>query len=469
MTTGVAGTRQPNIILCTCDQLRAFETGCYGNPVIRTPHIDRLAAEGTRFETAVTTYPVCMPARSSMLSGQYARRCTGGVGNVARPGGGLPEYPAAGRPHLPDATLPEVLRNHGYSNAVIGKWHIHTWPHVLGFDHYLIPRVHHCHTGQNFTENGGPEFVPPGYTVDFEAEQVGRLLQERRHAEQPFFLFYNISPPHCPYADAPERFLKMYRPADMPIRPNVNLEQRLPDQDHWFKIYRYDYKYYEHHLPYTDQLPEGYDLRHVLAEYYGLTSWVDEAVGRLLAALDETGLAEDTLLVFTSDHGDYLGSHNRVQKSGLHEESIRIPMLFRWPAQQSFRGQAIQDQVASLADLAPTLLDLAGLAAPAHMHGRSLAPVLRGERRALDDDAAIVETAGEGTAIRTPTHLYALPAGPTRRTLGPAPYLFFDLIRDPYQLHNLAGSGEQPSVARDLDRRLRRWHEATPWMACPAT
>ena len=327
---------------------------------------------------------------------------------MARPGGGLPEYPASGRPHLPDPTLPEVLATHGYYNAVIGKWHIHTWPHVLGFDYTLIPRVHHCHTGQSFTENGGPEFVPPGFTVDFEAEQVERFLQQRREVEQPFFLFYNISPPHCPFADAPEQFLSMYCPEDMPIRPNVDLNRTLPDQDHWFKIYRYDYKYYEHHLPYTDALPDGYDLRHVLAEYYGLTSWVDEAVGRLLAALDAAGLSEDTILLFTADHGDYLGSHNRVQKSGLHEESIRIPLMVRWPRQPGFRGQVVREQVAGLADLAPTLLlDLAGVAAPRHMHGRSLAPVLRRERAALDDNAAIVETDGEGIAIRTPTHLYA--------------------------------------------------------------
>lgn len=465
MSSESAAPRRPNIILCTCDQLRAFEVGCYGNPVIRTPHLDRLAAESTRFETAVTTYPVCMPARSSMLSGQYARRCTGGIGNAVRPGGGgLPEYPAAGRPHLPDPTLPEVLASEGYYNAVIGKWHIHTWPHVVGFDYYLIPRVHHCHTGQSFTENGEPEFVPPGYTVDFESEQVGRFLQQWSNADRPFFLFYNISPPHCPFADAPARILTMYRPEDMPIRPNVDLGRPLPDQDHWFKIYRYDYKYYDHHLPYTDTLPPGYDLRHVLAEYYGLTTWVDEAVGRLLAALDATGLSEDTILVFTADHGDYLGSHNRVQKSGLHEESIRVPLLVRWPAASRLAGQVVRTQVASLADLAPTLLDLAGAGVPGHLHGRSLAPVLRGERAMLADDAAFVETDGEGAAIRTPTHLYALPGKRGERTLGPEPYLFFDLARDPYQLRNLAGSGEQEELARELDRRLRRWDAGTSWM-----
>ena len=137
----------PNIILCMCDQLRAFEVGCYGNPVIRTPNIDRLAAEGVRFETAVTTFPVCMAARSVTLSGQYNRTCTGGVGNVATGQGEgriyFPQYPFAGRPHLREATLPEILHGLGYHTAAIGKWHIHTWPHDIGFDQYVIPRVNH--------------------------------------------------------------------------------------------------------------------------------------------------------------------------------------------------------------------------------------------------------------------------------------------------------------------------------------
>ncbi len=122
--------QSPNIILCTCDQLRAFEVGCYGNPIIRTPNLDRLAATGVRFETAVTTFPVCMAARSVLLSGQYNRTCTGGVGNVALPQDDgriyFPQYPHAGRPHLRDATLPELVRKMGYHTAVIGKWHIHS-------------------------------------------------------------------------------------------------------------------------------------------------------------------------------------------------------------------------------------------------------------------------------------------------------------------------------------------------------
>ncbi len=226
--------RKPNIILCTCDQLRSFEVGCYGNPEVRTPNMDRLAREGARFECAVTNYPVCMAARSVLLSGMYNRSCTGGVSNVVYVSTtgdhAMPEYPAKGRPHLKEPTLAEVLRDAGYSTTAIGKWHIHSWPHDVGFEHYVIPRVHHCHSGQSFTEDGGPEFVPQGYSVDYEAERVERFLMRQKTASQPFFLFYNISPPHCPLADAPERCLRMFRPETVTLRPNVDPTRPLPNE-----------------------------------------------------------------------------------------------------------------------------------------------------------------------------------------------------------------------------------------------
>lgn len=460
---------RPNIILCTCDQLRAFETGCYGNAVVRTPHIDRLAATGCRFETAVTNQPVCMAARSCLLSGQYNRHCTGGVANVSyrtEPGNfAMPEYPYPGRPHLPDPTLPELLGTAGYHCATVGKWHIHSWPHDVGFHEYLIPRVHHCHSGQSYTRNGSPELVAPGMSVDFEAAEVESFLAARHNAS-PFFLYYNISPPHCPLEDAPERYLTLYRPEEIPLRANVNLDVPLADQDYWFKVYRHDFRYYAFHLPYTETLPEEYTLRHLIATYYGLTTWVDDTVGRMLAALAAHGLDGETVVVFTSDHGDNLGSHGRVQKGTLNEESIRIPYIIRLPGANE--GRIVSRQVASTVDLAPTLLDLAGLSpAPAHMDGHSLAPILKGARACLDEPGAFIETMHDGIGIRTPRHLYGLPVGTgeAAQTLPASPNMFYDLACDPCQMSNLAGDTQHLEVARDLHARLQQWHNRTPWMA----
>ena len=151
---------RPNIIICICDQLRAFEVGCYGNQVIHTPNIDRLARNGVRFEHAVSTDPVCMPARSSLISGQYARTCMGALGNASVPDEHsrpiVASWPLQDRVHLPDSTIAEQFKDAGYDTALIGKWHIHPAPEIVGFDYSLHPRVNHRHTGQDFVENGGP-------------------------------------------------------------------------------------------------------------------------------------------------------------------------------------------------------------------------------------------------------------------------------------------------------------------------
>jgi arylsulfatase A-like enzyme len=454
----------PNIIICTCDQLRAFEVGCYGNRVIRTPNIDRLATAGVRFETGVTNYPVCLPARSVLLSGQYNRTCTGGSSNVTVKGPGgrgfFPQYPEHGRPHLKDETLPERLRDLGYDTATIGKWHIHSWPHDVGFDSYVIPRVNHCHVGQSFTENGGVEFVPEGTSVDYEADRLEQFL-DARDGTEPFFMYYNISPPHCPFGDAPEKYLTMYDPDAIPLRPNVDLGTPLKNQDHWFKVYRWDFRYYNHRLPETMRLPEGYTLRNLIAEYYGLTTWVDDTVGRMLDVLDRTGLSENTIVVFTSDHGDNLGSKGLVQKGGPNEEAIRIPFIIRWPGLGT-SPRVNQTHVASLVDVAPTLLSLIGAEIPPHFQGRDLAPLCHGDSSDIPSHA-IVETGG-GAAIRTLDHMYYLPFEGSNHQLSQAPSQFFDLARDPYQMQNLA-TDDPTAATRDLDETLRRWSGETPWMA----
>jgi choline-sulfatase len=477
-------------VLCICDQLRAFETGCYGNLVIRTPHIDGVAREGVRFEHAISSFPVCMAARSVMMSGQYNRTCTGGVANVSyasRPGDfALPEYPYPGRPHLRAETLPERLSAAGYHTAVVGKWHIHSWPHDIGFDRWLIPRVHHCHTSQLYTENGGPELVAPGFSVDFEAERVERFIEERaRRAAEPFFLYFSLSPPHNPLSDAPERYLSMYWPAEIPIRANLDLSLPLPEQDYWYRVYRWDYRYYALGLPYTQEVPADYDLRQLIAHYYGLTTWVDDAFGRMLAALERNGLAEDTIVVFTSDHGDNLGSHNLVQKGGPNEEATRVPLVMRWPGRLP-AGRLVSDTAAGLVDIAPTLLALAGVEAPAHFQGKSVADTARGTGAALYP-WTIIET-GQGAGVRTPSHLYFLPWGPQKPRLGPLPLFYFDIGADPWQGRNLAPCGAawtatrnaqearralatpglvapDDGVAPELDRLVRAWDERTAWMA----
>ncbi|MFB3893520.1 MAG: sulfatase [Phycisphaerae bacterium] len=458
-------TSRPNIVLCVCDQLRPHEVGCYGHPLVRTPNLDRLAREGVRFANAVTNVPVCMAARSVLLSGQHNRTCTGGVLNVVYPGRpgdfNLPEYPERGRPHLKDPALPEILRGAGYRTDVIGKWHIHSWPDEVGFDHYLIPRVHHCHSGQSFTQDGGEEFVPPGYSVDFEAGRVEQYLEEQAARRGgPFFLYYAISPPHCPVADAPEKYLRMYDPASVPLRPNADPTRPFTHEDYWFRVYRWDFRYYNLKLPYTERLPEGYGLRELIAEYLGATTWMDAAVGRMLAALDRTGLAGNTLVVFTSDHGDSLGSLGLVQKGTPNEESIRVPLLWRWPGHVP-AGRVEGRGVPSLVDIAPTLLRAAGLEPPGHIQGCDLGPVLAGRPGARAPAEAFVEY-DDWLGLRTPDCTLTL--GKKDGRLSSTPTHYWNLREDPYQMRNLAAEAASRGRTRELIEKLAAWDRRTPWM-----
>ena len=469
-------TERPNIILCTCDQLRAFETGCYGNEFIVTPNIDRLASEGVRFEQAVTNFPVCMAARSVLLSGQCNRTCTGGIANVEftsfEGNHELPEYPFPGRPHLKDTTLPEMLQAAGYDTAVIGKWHIHSWPHDIGFDYYLIPRVHHCHTGQHYTENGDPEFVPSGYSVDFEADRVESFFKEKTDQEKPFFLYYNISPPHCPMSDAPERYTTMYDPEAVPLRENVNPELRLKNQDHWFKVYCWDFRYYKFHLPYTEKLPQNFTIRDVTALYYGMTTWVDDTVGRMLAALESAGLAENTIVIFTSDYGDNLGSHGMVQKNTPNEESLRVPYIIRWPAKLA-TNKVDHTNVISHVDIMPTLLSLLDYPIPDHIDGRDFKSMLKDVGGSSDTNSHAYFETSEGAGIRTTDRLCFIPYDDAHsakeirsntRKLAETPAQFYNLTNDPYEQDNLAGADREQEEQTRLIRMVHDWNKHVPWM-----
>lgn len=462
--------RTPNVVLVICDQLQVWATGCYGNNTVQTPAIDALAAGGARFQYAVSNAPVCMAARSVMMSGKYNRSCTGGGANVSytgKPGDfAMPEYPDPGRPHLKDTTLAETLRAAGYHTAVIGKWHIHSWPHDVGFDSWLIPRVHHAHSAQLFTENGGPEFVAPGYSVDFEATRVERFLADRARRSEPFFLYYSISPPHCPVADIPEEYRTRYDPQRLPLRGNVKPDLSISDPERWYRIYRWDYRYYSHGLPYTQELPAGYGLRELTAEYYGAVTWMDAAVGRMLAALDRQGLADDTIVVFLSDHGDNLGSHGLVQKGTPNTESARIPLLVRYPGVVD-AGQVVTGVTAGIVDLAPTLLSLAGLEAPAHLHGKDCAPWLRGSSGSADRAAGgqrwtFFETR-RGAGVYDRHLVYFTRRNAADGTLAAGASWLADLRTDPLELTAAEGTSVSAADAARLRGLLEQWNENTPF------
>ncbi len=472
-----------NVIVCLCDQLRAFEVGCYGNDIIRTPNIDHLAAESVRFETAVSSNPVCMAARSALMSGQHSRTCNGHLANDFVPTDGErwstlePEFPECARgAHLQGTTLPEVLRAAGYESTVIGKWHIRPCPESIGFDHSVLPLTNHRHSKQQFMIDGAPPVDVEGFSVEREIEKVEDFFADRSAEDaasrEPFFLYYSMMPPHMPLGDMPEKHLNMYAPEEIPLRANVAPDGRLPASDDWFKIYLWDYVYYHYFEPHTLKLPIDFDVRTLTALYYGAVAWVDDMLGRMLQSLEANGLADDTIVIFTSDHGDTLGSHRRWNKGVLLQESIRVPMLCRLPGH--WAPGVNRDQVASTIDIMPTILDACGLDLPGHLQGQSLLPILAGECTGLDRNWSFIETSGSSSGkglteigIRTPSHLYGMCLDADSHRLVDADFCFYDLENDPYESDNIVGTGRAPDIEAELKKRLLHWHEHTPWLDDP--
>jgi choline-sulfatase len=457
---------KPNVLYIMCDELRWCGVGCYGHPVVQTPHIDALARRGVRVEHAVSNAPVCMAARTLVLSGQHPRTSAGHVGNPSlrfrRDSDGgrgwcFDAYAPPQKVGFFDPTVPQLLRVAGYQLRAVGKWHVDAWPHEIGFDDYLIPHNHHAHSAQPFTHNGGPEFCPEGFSVDFEAEEVCRFLASDQSKETPWFMYYNISPPHMPLADMPRQYLEMYDRSQTDFdyeRPNY--PKGFSFSDDTIATYLWDYRNYLHHLPHANS--GGKDMRDLIALYYGATTWVDDKVGEVMKALDDAGLADDTLVIFTADHGEMLGCHGRSGKATLYEESCRVPFIAAGcgiPA-----DTVASDGVASLVDVGPTALSVAGAEVPDHLHGTDLLPMLRGE--ATGPDAAIIETEGDGTGIRTTTHLLGLPR--IDRDFGETPHKFFDLREDPYQLQSLSPTED---FAKLLERRVRDFDAKMSWFENP--
>ncbi len=470
----------PNVVVCFTDQFRAFETGCYGHPVVETPHIDRLAEEGFRFDVGVTNSPVCSPARANLLSGQYARSAVGSIENVGPFG--------ERRTRFPDATMPELFHQAGYDTAHIGKWHVHVDPFLLGFDYAYYPaEIPHRYYRRVMREarreqgrlsaDTGEDKLVDGFMPQAASDKMRQYVRENR--DRPFFLNYCVSLPHVPIGrgNVPDKYVGLYDRDDVVLRDNVFQDGRMSRDEWWFKIYTiWDYYWRTRgggggELP-TDRLPEGFDLRDLTALYYEAITCTDDLVGELMETLEENGITDNTIVILSSDHGDLLGSHDAYNKDRIWEEAIRVPMIYRFP---NGWGHAETDkQVASNIDILPTVLDACDLSIPDHIQGQSLLPVIQGKRVALGRDYAMVEVKGYSCCdwvlprsqmgIRTPTHKYGIELEEDERTVRDDRWLFHDLRNDPFELENFAKSDRQRELASHLRQITVDWNATTPWM-----
>ncbi|MFI4912145.1 MAG: sulfatase-like hydrolase/transferase [Sedimentisphaeraceae bacterium JB056] len=453
---GMNNRKKPNVVLICCDQLRSFSLGCYGNKSIKTPNIDKLAKEGFLFGQAVTNSPVCVPGRSNLLSGQYARTCVGSRCNEMTEN---MHFGRSDRSKFPDSTLPEEFKKLGYKTSLIGKWHVDTRPSLFGFDESLI--AGDIFSRASFFENEGEEFRVQGFSPDYEISSARTFFSDNK--EQPFFLYYNIIAPHMPLLDVPYKYSHMYNPDRVPLRDNVWKDGKLGVSEVWFNIYMWQTFYNAETKPITAKATPDFTVKDLTALYYGAVSWVDDIVGEVLKSLKENGLEEDTIVLFVSDHGDMLGSHHRWNKDCLYEEAIRVPMIYRWLA--AVKHDTNDKQITSLIDVMPTLLELCGGEIPGSVQGRSMASFLLGtaEKECLENNYAFIETPFAELGIRTPTHLYGVEMRlDKKKGIENDKHLFYDLTKDQYQQNNLVDQNVQTELAKELREKLIAWDENTP-------
>lgn len=449
-----------------CDQLRPFELGCYGNKAIKTPNIDKLAKNGTVFETAVTNTPVCTPARSSLLTGQYCRTCTGLIDNKHAHNG-----PFLDRKRLVDPSIAEELKKIGYSTALIGKWHVYTQPNLLGFDYALYPEIEHKYKGQTYYENKGNGFTVESFSNDYEVGILDKYIKEQK--EEPFFLFYNISLPHQPILEGmPDKYTDLYDRKQVLLRNNVWQNGEMANSDFWFRVYCYSDFFWDW-LENPDKVDyskyplskEGFNLEDLTALYYGAIGCVDDTVGKMMEMLKRNEMDNNTIIVFVSDHGDNLGSHHMFNKDELIEESIRIPLIFYYP--RKIEKQKNTDRITQIIDIFPTIIDMIDGDIPKSVQGQSLKLLLTGEKTVLDKNHAFIETPSHKIGIRTPKYKFGMKINEQTKEITNDNFCLYDIENDPYELNNLNARQEHESIRDELKEMLLEWHERTPWLKVP--
>ena len=472
-----------NFILFNPDEMRAESVGCYGHPLAPTPHIDRLAAEGTRFDQCHVQHPVCTPSRCSFMTGWYPHvRGHRTLWHTLRPD---------------EPNLLRYLKQAGYEVLWGGK------NDLLAPDSFaesvddfrLGRRSPRAVRGRQTARNPFPPDDPRFYSFLYApvAERVedlgdfanvdGAIEYLRSRPQNPFCLYLPLTFPHCPYF-APGAWHDLVDPDALPpLRP-----ADLPDKPDFFRLIRRTRR--------LDRIDPAV-LRKINAVYLGMIGVVDDLLGLLLDALDETGHADDTAVLFFSDHGDWAGDYGLVEKwpSALDDAITRVPFLARVPGGRP--GHVVREQT-ELFDLMPTVLELAGIPARHTHFARSLVPQVGGAPG--DPDRAVFAEGGyarheprcfEGAPLRdefarTPEHIYypkgrlqqdhpesvcraAMIRTPTHKLVHRPDGLseLYDLRADPKELDNRHGDRALVEVRRDLERRLLDWYvqtsDVTPW------
>ncbi|MDQ4076953.1 MAG: choline-sulfatase [Chloroflexota bacterium] len=434
----------PNILLIMADQLMPFLMGAYGHPVVKTPHLDRLVEEGVRFDAAYTPYPLCAPARAAFMTGKYASS--------------LGCYDNAAVFHADEPTLAHYLTNAGYETVLSGKMHFIGPDQCHGFRHRLttdvfpagLDWVPSVDEEGRFPRGGhARNYVPPNVGVrpwtkflSYDEETHFRALEYirergRTDASKPFFLVASYHHPHDPFHVTRELWdLYEGETIEVPTYPE-DLEKSYSAMDRWVN---------EVHETDEVDLDDPDNLYQLRRSYYGLVTYIDRKVGGLLAALEQTGQRDNTIVIFTSDHGDMLAEKRMVQKRCFYEWSVRIPLIVHFPDAR-YAGRKVAQPV-SLLDLLPTLLDWAGLPMEERLptDATSLVGLIEGSdsgERPVFSEYHVEKVRAPCFMVREGKYKYIYIHGHDSQ--------LFDLEADPEEWNNLAG---QPEM-REVEDRLQ--------------
>jgi arylsulfatase A-like enzyme len=441
-----APTKGPNLVYVFADQLRYKSCGYAGDEYARTPNIDRLAAQGCNFHQAISNTPVCAPHRASLMTG----KCQSSTGMVINELRLSPDHEC----------FAHALTRGGYRTAYIGKWHM--WanelghhdetrngfvppgPYRLGFDDFWAAyNFNHTYYKSPYFENDTTRHIRKQYEPDSQTDMAIQFMKDNAKSSKPFALFLSWGPPHDPWdeSNVPPQYLDLYRNITLPRRPNYS-EVSDPYADNWAKL--------------PANFPRMIDAWQ--RTYYAQTANIDWNVGRVMEALDRLGLAGDTILVFSSDHGEMFGAHGRHAKYIFYDEAARVPFLMRWP--RHIPAKSVSDALLGTTDIMPTLLSMLSLPVPRSVEGVDLSGHAFG-KGGNGPDAAHLQGMGTTAAWADGTEWRALrdheyTYGIYRRD---GSELLFHNPSDPYQMRNLAEEKSAAATLRHYRDRSQAWRK----------
>jgi arylsulfatase A-like enzyme/lysophospholipase L1-like esterase len=457
--------KKPNILLIFSDDHAKQALSCYGNKDIQTPALDRIANEGMRFEHALTPNSFCTPARAAALTGKYSHR--NGVTHLNQRFDGSQQ------------TFPKLLQKAGYETTLFGKWHLLSRP--TGFDYFCVQKMQGKpwnpnvfephHTWIDWSPKTQREALQGGRTIkgynnDVITTEAINWLKDKRDPNKPFCLLLHPKPPHEPYTP-PTEYEDFLKDVTIP-EPATLLDDykgRTPEAiadimrnnriilHPSFKKVREQIEKENPNISRNDLTRQMY--QHYIKGYYRLVKSVDDNVGRVLRYLDESGLSEDTLVIYTSDQGFSLGEHGFYNKQWMYENPMHQPLLVRFPGK--IKSGQVHHSMVNHIDLAPTLLDYAGLTIPCDIQGHSLKGILENSQEKVRDASYYHfykhgSTLPEMIGIRTDTHKLIHYPGMT----GKYKWELFDLVKDPEEMNNLYHKPKHKELREEMSERLRK-------------